>query len=77
MGNIPWHFWEDATAFIQGLREAGLEDPGAVRMELRRRYCLEVPEKTVREILKEPGRSLNFRGKRNTFRIPACTGNKD
>jgi hypoxanthine phosphoribosyltransferase len=52
---FPWHFWEDATAFIRGLREAGFRDPGAIRLQLRSRYRLEVPEETVREILKEIG----------------------
>ncbi len=60
---FPWHLWEDITDFIERLQAEGIHRGRAISRALRERYCIDVHEDMVREILSHPG-AANIR-KRN------------
>ncbi len=50
---FPWHLWEDMTHFIEKLRAEGIRHDRLIVRELRKRYCINLPDDLLREILRQ------------------------
>jgi hypoxanthine phosphoribosyltransferase len=52
---FPWHLWEDMNGFIEKLQAAGIRRDRTIVRELRERYCIDLPEEMVGELLSHLG----------------------
>lgn len=57
---FPWHIWEDLTEFIRRLADSGIHNAEDIKRALQQQYNIKVNIATVREVLSEVKKSVQF-----------------